>query len=108
VELGERVDGLPTDPKPFPRNPTKYVMVPGNAIKRHPVIEQRILDIAKFSECFPFNRIEKGDSTLGIITAGVAYQYAKEVFPNASILRLGMTWPLPEQMIKQFAASSKS
>ena len=105
VELGERVDGTPADPKPFPRNPAKYVMVPGNAVKRHPVIEQRILDIAKFAESFPFNRIEKGDSTLGIITAGVAYQYAKEVFPDASILRLGMTWPLPEQMIRQFAAS---
>ncbi len=105
VELGERVNGTPAEPKPFPRNPAKYVMVPGNAVKRHPVIEQRILDIAKFAESFPFNRIEMADPTLGIITCGVAYQYAKEVFPNASILRLGMTWPLPKQMIRQFAAS---
>ncbi len=104
VELGERIDGA-TEPKPFPRNPAKYVMVPGNAVKRHPVIEQRIVDIAKFAETFPFNRIEQGDHALGIITAGVAYQYAKEVFPSASILRLGLTWPLPEQMIRQFAAS---
>ncbi len=105
VELGERVDGTPVEPKPFPRNPAKYVMVPGNAVKRHPVIEQRILDIAKFAESFPLNRIEMGETGLGIITAGVAYQYAKEVFPTASILRLGMTWPLPEQMIRRFAAS---
>jgi indolepyruvate ferredoxin oxidoreductase alpha subunit len=105
VELGERVDTAPADSKPFPRNPAKYVMVPGNAIKRHPIIEQRIQDVARFAETFPFNRIEPGDKSLGIITAGVAYQYAKEVFPTASILRLGMTWPLPEQLIRQFAAS---
>ncbi len=56
---------------------------------------------------FSFNRIEPGDSALGIITAGVAYQYAKEVFPNAAILHLGMTWPLPEMLIRKFAASVK-
>jgi indolepyruvate ferredoxin oxidoreductase alpha subunit len=105
VELGERSDGTPDEPKPFPRNPAKYVMVPGNAVKRHPIIEQRILDIAQFTEDFPYNRIEKGEKSLGIITAGVAYQYAKEVFPDASILRLGLTWPLPEKLIKLFASS---
>jgi indolepyruvate ferredoxin oxidoreductase, alpha subunit len=105
VELGERIHGDSPEPKPFPRNPAKYVMVPGNAIKRHPVIEQRILDVAKLAESFPFNRIETGDHALGIITAGVAYQYTKEVFPTASILRLGMTWPLPEQLIRQFAST---
>jgi indolepyruvate ferredoxin oxidoreductase alpha subunit len=104
VELGERVE-TKTEAKPFPRNPAKYVMVPGNAIKRHPVIEQRILEIAQFAETFPFNRFEPGDGELGILTCGVAYQYAREVFPTASILRLGMTWPLPEQMIRNFAAS---
>ena len=105
VELGERVESGDGSPKPFVRNIPKYVMVPGNAIKRHPVIEQRILDIAKIAETFPYNVIESGDRSLGIITAGVAYQYAKEVFPTASILRLGMTWPLPEGLIRQFAAS---
>jgi indolepyruvate ferredoxin oxidoreductase alpha subunit len=105
VELGERVDGAAPEPKPFPRNPAKYVMVPGNAVKRHPVIEQRIKDIAQFAETFPFNRIEMSDTSLGILTCGVAYQYAKEVFPKASILRLGMTWPLPEQLIRKFADS---
>ncbi len=104
VELGERIDGT-SEAKPFPRNPAKYVMVPGNAVKRHPVIEQRILDVAEFAETFPYNRIESGDHALGILTAGIAYQYAKEVFPQASILRLGMTWPLPEQLIRKFAAS---
>jgi indolepyruvate ferredoxin oxidoreductase alpha subunit len=105
VELGERADGVLAEPKPFPRNPAKYVMVPGNAVKRHPVIEQRILDVAEFAESYPYNRLEPGEPSLGIITCGVAYQYAKEVFPNASFLRLGLTWPLPHQLIRQFAAS---
>jgi indolepyruvate ferredoxin oxidoreductase alpha subunit len=105
VELGERIDFTPAEPKAFPRNPAKYVMVPGNAFKRHPVIEQRILDVAEFAENFSLNRIETGERTLGIITCGVAYQYAKEVFPTASILRLGLTWPLPEQLIRRFASS---
>jgi indolepyruvate ferredoxin oxidoreductase alpha subunit len=104
VELGERVVPV-TDQKPFPRNPAKYVMVPGNAIKRHPLIEQRIRDIAVFAGVFPYNRLEPGEQSLGIITCGVAYQYAKEIFPQASILRLGMTWPLPEEMIHAFAQS---
>ncbi|MGQ9768243.1 MAG: indolepyruvate ferredoxin oxidoreductase subunit alpha [Anaerolineae bacterium] len=89
----------------FPRNPTKYVMVPANAIKRHPVIEARIRAIAEYAETFPFNRVEPGDRALGIITCGVAYQYAKEVFPTASVLKLGMTWPLPPKLIRDFAAS---
>ncbi len=89
----------------FPRNPAKYVMVPANAIKRHPVIEARIRAVAEYAETFPFNRVEPGDRALGIITGGVAYQYAKEVFPTASVLKLGMTWPLPEKLIRHFAAS---
>jgi indolepyruvate ferredoxin oxidoreductase alpha subunit len=80
----------------FPRNVAKYVMVPGNARRRHPVIEERIRRVQEFAETFPYNRVEWGDRSLGIVTCGVAYQYAKEVFPEASILRLGMTYPLPE------------
>ena len=90
---------------PFPRNPAKYVMVPGNAVKRHPVIEARIRAIAEYAETCPFNRVEPGDRSLGVITCGVSYQYAKEVFPTASVLKLGMTWPLPEKLIRDFAAS---
>ena len=104
VALGERQEPSPTVNK-FPRNPTKYVMVPGNARRRHPVIEQRIKDVAAFAETCALNRVEPGDASLGIITAGIAYQYAKEVFPTASILKLGMTWPLPAQLIRSFARS---
>jgi indolepyruvate ferredoxin oxidoreductase alpha subunit len=83
---------------------TKYVMVPGNARRRHPVIEERIAALAAFAESFPYNRIEWGDRALGIVSNGVAYQYAREVFPNASILKLGMTYPVPARMLRDFAA----
>ena len=104
VELGERVEP-PVRQTRFPRNPAKYVMVPGNARPRHPIIEQRQAAVAEFAETCVHNRIEPGDTRLGIITSGIAYQYAREVFPKAALLKLGMTWPLPERLIRQFAAS---
>jgi indolepyruvate ferredoxin oxidoreductase alpha subunit len=108
VALGDQTKMAPTRDK-FPRNPAKYVMVPGNARKKHPVIEERIQLLADFAEHFAFNRVEWGDMAggagrLGIVTCGVAYQYAKEVFPGASILRLGMTYPLPPTLIRDFAS----
>ena len=109
VELGERPllpeDGEPPKARKFPRNVTKYVMVPGNAVKRHPVIEERMREVARFAETFSFNEVEPGEKSLGIITSGVAYQYVKEVFPHAAVLHLGMSWPLPENLIREFAAS---
>ena len=102
VELGERV--VPQT-KPYEKNIAKYVMMPGNAKRRHPVVEQRTKDLIQFAETTDLNRIEMGDTKLGIITAGTSYQYAKEVFgENASILKLGMVFPLPVQKIKDFAA----
>jgi indolepyruvate ferredoxin oxidoreductase, alpha subunit len=103
---GSRANGSARHPT-FPRNPAKYVMVPGNAIKRHPLVEQRLQEIAEFAETFAGNEIEAGDPELGVITAGIAYQYVKEVFPAASVLHLGMTWPLPRRLIHSFAASVK-
>lgn len=87
----------------YPRNTAKYVMIPANARKRHPVIEQRIADLAEFAETFAYNKIEWRDTQLGIITGGIAYQYAREVFPDASILHLGMVYPLPKKLIANFA-----
>jgi indolepyruvate ferredoxin oxidoreductase, alpha subunit len=91
----------------FYYNPQKYVMLPVNALPRHVQVEKRILKLAEYSETCPFNKITWGDKKLGIITSGVAYQYAREVFPNASYLKLGMSWPLPEKMIREFAAGVK-
>lgn len=81
----------------------KYVMVPGHARRRHPIVEDRIKQLRAFAETFPGNRVEMGDTKLGIVTSGIAYQYAREVFPTASFLRLGMTYPLPEQLVHDFA-----
>ncbi len=88
----------------FHFNVKKYVMLPVNALPRHALVEQRLLKLAEFSEIFPLNQIIWGRRDLGIVTSGVAYQYAREVFPEASFLKLGMTWPLPEKVIKEFAA----
>ena len=108
VELGDQKE-IPASRDKFPRDPAKYVMVPANARQRHPVIEERIQQISRFAETFALNRVEWGDSAdpagrLGIVTCGVAYQYAREVFPQASILRLGMSYPLPAKLIRDFAA----
>jgi indolepyruvate ferredoxin oxidoreductase alpha subunit len=104
VELGERMAEEPAETPEYRIDRTKYVMVPGNARRRHPVIEERIRQLKEFAETLPYNRVEMGDTSLGIVTAGVAYQYARDVFPNASFLKLGMTYPLPERMMRDFAA----
>lgn len=82
----------------------KYVMVPGNARRRHPVIEDRIRRLSEYANSFNGNRVEMGDRGLGIVTHGIAYQYAREVFTTASFCRLGMTYPLPSRLIREFAS----
>ena len=104
VETSDRVE---PPMKPYEKNIGKYVMMPGNAIRRHPVVEERMKKLAEFAETTGLNRVEEGrDHQLGIITSSTSYQYVKEVcgdqFP---ILKLGMVWPLPEQKIRDFAAS---
>jgi indolepyruvate ferredoxin oxidoreductase alpha subunit len=99
VELGERQEIAPKREK-FPRDPTKYVMIPANARKRHPMVEQRLRDIAAWAEKAPINRIEWRDRSVGVVTAGIAYQYAREVLPSASVLKLGIVNPIPEQLIR--------
>ncbi|MBA4399782.1 MAG: indolepyruvate ferredoxin oxidoreductase subunit alpha [Anaerolinea sp.] len=103
VELGEQREQRP-EPEKYPRNLTKYCMVPANARKRHPIIEERVARIAAFAETFTGNHIEWRSSDLGIITGGVAYNYAREVFPEASVLKLGMVYPLPRKLISDFAS----
>ncbi len=102
VQLRQRVE-VPPRVRRFPRNPTKYVMVPANARKRHPIVEERTERVREYAEKMPLNRMEIRDSELGIITTGIAYQYVREVFPQASVLKLGMSWPLPHDLIADFA-----
>ncbi|MDH3997507.1 MAG: indolepyruvate ferredoxin oxidoreductase subunit alpha [Desulfuromonadales bacterium] len=103
VETGEPLETLPETG--LQRDPGKFVMLPGNARVRHPIVEQRLLDMADWACDQGFNRVEKVGGKIGIITAGVAYQYAREVFPDADILKLGLVFPLPKQMILDFAAN---
>jgi len=80
----------------------KFTMLPSFARIRHTVIEDRFLRLKEFAEELSGNRMEINDPHMGIITAGISYQYAKEVFPNYSYLKLGMVWPLPKNLIRDF------
>ncbi len=101
VELGD----VPDRPlMEYKKNSQKYVMLPVNARPRHVAVEKRMAELREYTEQTPLNRIEWGDRRLGVITSGIVYQYLKEVMPEVSILKLGLTNPLPEQMIRDFAA----
>ena len=105
VEAGER-----TVPEqiPYEKNIAKYVMMPGNAKKRHPVVEERTKKLAQWAESAPVNRVEMGGTDIGVITSSTSYQYVKEVFGDrVSILKLGMSNPLPEKLIRDFASKVK-
>lgn len=106
VELEERRE---VSVREYTKNPQKYIMAPANAIKRHPFVEERTRKLVEFGETSPLNRVEKGSSDeMGIICAGTCYQYVKEVFGDSvSVLKLGLVNPLPEKLIRDFAASVK-
>jgi indolepyruvate ferredoxin oxidoreductase alpha subunit len=106
VALGE-AQGWKKEVGPFPRNWEKYNCMCLWAKKRHPMVEQRVLDLAEYGETFPWNRIEWGDPGIGFIASGVVYEYAREVFKKGSFLKLGMTYPLPGKMIREFAGRVK-
>ena len=105
VNQGERIDFAK---KPYVKDGAKYIMMPSNAIKRHVVVEERTKALKEYAETCPFNRIEKGNGEIGIITSGTAYQYVKEVFGDtADVLKIGMPNPLPTNLILSFAKSVK-
>ena len=103
VEPGQRVEKIGEYKKDIP----KYVMMPGNAKKRHPVVEARTRALVEYAETAAINRIEAGESSaMGIITSSTSYQYVKEVLGDQyPVMKLGMIWPLPEKKIADFAAS---
>lgn len=100
VELHERMQ---VEDKPYERNFIKNVMMPGNAKKRHLVVEERNNRLAKEGCSFAINKVEYNDKKIGIITSGIPYQYVKEAIPTASVLKLGMVNPLPKELIEEFA-----
>ena len=90
--------------KPYVKDIGKYVMMPGNAKKRHPIVEERTRLLTEYAETTPLNRVEMGGTEIGIITASTSYQYVKEVFGDSvSILKLGMANPLPVRLVRDFA-----
>lgn len=100
VETGERTE-LPL--RLYTKDPEKCVMMPANAVGRHVFVEERMQKLAEFAETSGLNRVEMGDPKIGIVTAGICYQYVKEAFPQASVLKLGMVHPMPVRMIQEFA-----
>ena len=104
VEIGER--NVPQ--KNYEKNISKYVMMPGNAKKRHPIVEERTKNLISYAENSPLNRQEIFSNEIGIITSSTSYQYVKEIFGNSvSVLKLGIVNPLPPELIKNFAAKVK-
>ncbi|MBQ4591417.1 MAG: indolepyruvate ferredoxin oxidoreductase subunit alpha [Clostridia bacterium] len=104
VELLDRTE---YDIKPYEKNPAKHVMMPANAKKRHVVVEEHLAALAEYAETCPLNTIEANEgTTVGVITAGNCWNYAKETFgKDASYLKLGLLNPLPKQLILDFAAN---
>lgn len=102
VELEERQND---ELKEYKKDPAKYVMMPGNAIKRHVFVEERLRRMEEYAETAAINKTEDNGSSIGIISAGIAYLYAKEALGNkADYLKLGMVYPLPKKLITDFAA----
>ena len=101
VVVGERKESvapLGLDRKDAP----KYVMVPANVRVRRKIIEERMKKLEAYADKFKYNKMEINDKNIGVIAAGAAYMYTKDVFPNWSYLKLGMVWPLPKKMIAEF------
>ena len=100
VELCDREE---KDLVPYEKKAAKYVMMPGNAIKRHPVVEDKLAKAAEYAETSPLNKLEINDTAIGVITSGISYQYAKEALgAKASYLKLGWVNPMPTQIIRDF------
>ena len=104
VETGERIE---KEVVPYEKNPQKYVMMPGNAIRRHPIVEERTKKLTEYAETSPVNRIDEGEcNDIGVITSSTSYQYVKEALGDKyPVLKLGMINPMPVKKIQDFAAS---
>ena len=107
VELGQRET---PEQRTYEKNGEKYIMMPGNAKRRHPIVEERTRKLTEWAETACVNRVEDGaDKSVGIITSSTSYQYVKEVCGDTyPVLKLGMVWPMPKQKILDFAASVDS
>jgi len=89
--------------KEYQKDPAKYVMLPGFARMRHPVVEERTVKLREEAEKSSLNRLEEGSSKLGVLCSSVAYQYVKEALPEVTVLKLGFSNPLPINLVKDLA-----
>jgi len=105
VEPGQREEAV----REYQKDIAKYVMMPGNAKRRHPVVEARTRALVEYAETAQINRVEAGESNdMGIVTSSTSYQYVKEVLGDRyPVMKLGLIWPMPEKKILDFAASVK-
>lgn len=102
VELNEKIEKAI---KPYEKDIKKYIMTPGHSRAKHYEVEDRLEALRKYSNTSRLNRIEMGDTKIGIITSGISYEYCREVLgDNASYLKIGFAYPLPDEMIREFAA----
>jgi indolepyruvate ferredoxin oxidoreductase alpha subunit len=100
VELSPRAE---VELKPYVKNPEKYIMSPANAVGRHVVVEERMEKLRRYAEESDLNRAEMRDPEIGFVTSGTCYQYVREAFPNASVLKLGIVHPVAVGRIRAFA-----
>ena len=102
VDVGERTEVPACE---YKRNVRKFVCTPANAYQNHPILEQKLKDLAEYGNTCALNKLEIKGTKIGVLTASVAYEYAKEVFPeDTSFLKLGLTFPLPMELIRDFAS----
>ncbi len=104
----ELLDQVPFQLKEYDKNPNKYIVAPAVAKKRRVVAEERLRKLEAFAETTELNTVEYQSRDIGIITNGIAYQYSKEVLPEASYLKLGLSYPLPRKKITEFIRSCKT
>jgi len=98
VEEGNREEII----SEYKKDIQKYVMMPAMARMRHEFVEKRLSNLKEFAETSKVNKVDIGTKEIAFITSGIAYQYVKEAYPDAWVLKLGMVWPLPEKLIKDF------
>ncbi|UCF31772.1 MAG: indolepyruvate ferredoxin oxidoreductase subunit alpha [bacterium] len=104
VEIDQWQDPSPPVQPSLEKDPRKYVMVPVHARLKHVDLERRIAVITEYAETSPLNRIEMAGTELGVVTSGISYNYVREALPDASVLKLGLVFPLPTQLIHHFAS----
>lgn len=102
VQVGEKLD---YQPKAYEKDPAKWVMMPAYAKPRRKVQLKRIADLQQWAQECPYNRIEMRETSIGIICMGAVYQHVRDALPDASVLKLGVSWPLPAEKIREFAGN---